>query len=72
MRTRARMGKDGLWARTGKDETRARMGKNGQGWVMGKDGLWARTGYKQGQGRARTGKDNDGLGQLELDANLSG
>ena len=32
---------------------------------MGKDGLWARA-WGMGKG------DNDGLGQLELDTNLSG
>ena len=47
-----------LWASTNEDK-----GKDGQGRVTGKDG--------QGQEWAMTGKDNDGLGQLELDANSS-
>ena len=57
----------------GKDrQGQARMGKDRQGWAkMGKD--------KEGQARmgkdrleARTGKEKNGLGQLELDANSSG
>ena len=61
MRTRARMGKDRLQVRTGKHSLGARARtskcKDGQG---------------QGWARARIGKDNDRLGQLELDANSFG
>ena len=48
----------------GQIRTRVRTGKDGQGQVAGKDG--------QGRAWARMGRDNDGLGQLELDVNLSG
>ena len=46
----------------GQIRTEERMGKDGLQARMGKDGLGA---------RVRMGKDNDGLGQLQLDANSS-
>ena len=55
-----RQGQRRTRATTGKDRLQARTGKDRLWARMGKDRLWA-----------RTGRDKDGLGQQELDTNLS-